>query len=56
MAHISSGESSKSQSSQKAFLMGELAAAKRSLAQKDEEIVRLYDLKREGGVLFKRGF
>ena len=38
MAHISSGESSKPQSPQKAFLMGELVAAKRSLAQKDEEM------------------
>ena len=38
MAHISSGESSKPQSPQKAFLMGELAAAKRSLAQKDEKM------------------
>jgi len=37
MAHISSGESSKPQSPEKAFLMGELAAAKRTIAQKDEE-------------------
>jgi len=32
MAHISSGKSSKPQSPQKAFLMGELATAKRSIA------------------------
>jgi len=38
MAHISIGESSKPQSPQKAFLMGELATAKRSLPQKDEEM------------------
>jgi len=38
MTHLSSGESSKPQSPQKAFLMGELAAAKRSTAQKDEEM------------------
>jgi len=38
MAHISSGESFKPQSPQKAFLMGEFTAAKRSLAQKDEEM------------------
>jgi len=37
MAHLSSGESSKPQSPQKAFLMAELAAARRSLAQKEEE-------------------
>jgi len=38
MAHLSSEESSKPQSPQKAFLMGELAMLKRSLAQKDEEM------------------
>jgi len=38
MAHISSGESSKPQSPQRAFLMGELVTAKRSLDQKDEEM------------------
>jgi len=38
MAHISSGESSKPQSPQKAFFMGELAMAKRFFAQKDEEM------------------
>jgi len=38
MAHISSGESSKPQSPQKAFLMGELAVARRSLDQKEEEM------------------
>jgi len=38
VAHISSGESSKPQSPLKTFLMGELAAAKRSIAQKDEEM------------------
>jgi len=37
MAHLSSGESSKPQSPQKAFLMGELATTKRSLTQKEEE-------------------
>jgi len=41
MAHLSLGESSKPQSPQKAFLMGELAATKRSLAQKDEEMRQL---------------
>jgi len=38
MAHLSSGESSKPQSSKKAFLMSELTVARRSLAQKDEEM------------------
>jgi len=38
MAHISSGEYSKPQSPQKDSLMGELAATKRSLAQKDEHM------------------
>jgi len=38
MAHISSGESSKPQSPQKAFLMRELTTTKRSLAQKDEKM------------------
>jgi len=38
MAHLSSGESSKPQSPQKAFLMGKLVATKRSLTQKDEEM------------------
>jgi len=38
MTHISSGESSKPQSPQKAFLMGELATTKRSITQKDEEM------------------
>jgi len=38
MAHLSSGESSKPQSPQKAFLMGELAAARRPFTQKDEEM------------------
>jgi len=41
MAHLFSRESSKPQSPQKAFLMGELAAAKRSLTQKDEEMGQL---------------
>jgi len=41
MSLFSSGESSKPQSPQKAFLMGELAAAKRSLAQKEEEMRQL---------------
>jgi len=38
MVHISSGESSKPQSPQKAFVMGELAATERTIAQKDEEV------------------
>ena len=38
---LSSGESSKPQFPQKVFLMGELAAAKRSLAQKEEEMRQL---------------
>ena len=41
MTHISSGESSKPQSPQKAFLTGELAAAKRTIAQKDEEMRKM---------------
>jgi len=36
MDHISSGESSKQHSPQKAFLIGELKEAKRTIAQKDE--------------------
>jgi len=43
MAHLSSGESSKPQSPQKAFLLGELAEAKRTLAQKDEEMQHLVE-------------
>ena len=38
ITHLSSGESSKPQSPQKAFLIGELATARRSLAQKEEEM------------------
>ena len=38
MAHLSLGESSKPKSPQKAFLLGDLAEAKRTLAQKDEEM------------------
>jgi len=38
MAYLSSRESSKPQSPQKAFLMGELTTVRRSLAQKDEEM------------------
>jgi len=45
MAHLSSGESSKPQSTQKAVLMRELVAAKRSLTQKEEEMRQL-----EGGL------
>jgi len=41
MAFLSLGESSKPQSPQKAFLMGELATTKRSLAQKEEEMREL---------------
>jgi len=41
MAHISSGESSKPHSPQKAFIMGELATTKRSLTQKEEEMRQL---------------
>jgi len=36
MDHISSGEYSKPQSPQKAFIMGELAATKRFIKQKNE--------------------
>jgi len=43
MAHLSLGESSKPQSPQKAFLLGELAEAKRSFAQKEEEMRQLVD-------------
>jgi len=38
MAHHFLGESSKPQSPQKAFLMGELTGTKRSLAHKEEEM------------------
>jgi len=41
MTHLSSGESSKPQSSQKAHILGELADAKRSLAHKEEELRQL---------------
>jgi len=41
MANISSGESSKPQSPQKAFLMGELAPTKRSLTQKDGKMIQM---------------
>jgi len=41
MALLSLVESSKPQSPQRAFLMGELAATKRSLAQKEEEMRQL---------------
>jgi len=41
MANLSSGESSKPQSPQKAFLMGGLAATKRALAQKEEDMRQL---------------
>ena len=40
---MSSGECSKPQSPQKAFLLGELAEAKRTLAQKDEETRQLVE-------------
>jgi len=43
MAHLSSRESSKPQSPQKAHLMGKLADAKRSLAQKEEEMRQLVE-------------
>jgi len=43
MAHLSSGESSKPQSSQKAYLLGELADTKRTLAQKEEEMRQLVE-------------
>jgi len=43
MALPSSGESSKPHFPQKVFLMGELAATKRSLAQKEEEMRQLDD-------------
>ena len=38
MANLSSGESSKPQSPQKAYLIGELKDAKQTIAQKDEVI------------------
>jgi len=41
MAHLSSGESSKPQSPQKVFLMGELAVTKRALVQKEEDMRHL---------------
>jgi len=43
IALLSSGESSKPQSHQKVFLMGELAVAKRFLAQPKEEMRQLED-------------
>jgi len=43
MALLSLEESSKPQSPQKVFLVGELVAAKRSLAQKEEEMRKLED-------------
>ena len=43
MAHLSLGESSKPKSPQKAFLLGDLAEAKRTLAQKDEEMWHLVE-------------
>jgi len=42
MAHISSGESSKPQSPQKAFLMGEWA--ERTIAQKDEVMWQMEEI------------
>jgi len=41
MANLSSGESSKPQSPQKVFLMGELAATKRALAKEEEDMQKL---------------
>ena len=41
MDHISSGESSKQHSPQKAFLIGELKEAKKTIAQKEEEMRQL---------------
>ncbi len=41
MALLSSGQSAEPQSPQKAFLMGELAATKRSLAQQEKEMQQL---------------
>jgi len=43
MAHLSSRESSKTQSPQKDFLLGELAEAKRSFTQKDEKMRHLVE-------------
>jgi len=43
MTHLSSGESSKPQSLQKDFLLGELAETRRTLAQKEEEIRQLVE-------------
>jgi len=43
MGHLSFGESSKPQSPQKAYLLGELAVTKRILAQKEEEMRHLVE-------------
>ena len=43
MAHLSSGESSKPQSPQKAYLLGELANTKRILAKKEEKMRQLVE-------------
>jgi len=43
MVHLSSGESSKPQSPQKAFLLGELAETKRTLTQKEEKMKQLVE-------------
>jgi len=41
MDHLSSGESSKPHSPRKAFLIGELKEAKRTIAEKEEEMRQL---------------
>ena len=43
MAHLSSGESSKPRSPQKAYLLGELADTKRTFAPKEEEMRQLVE-------------
>jgi len=44
MAHLSLGESSKPQSPQKAYLLGELADAKRRLNDKEKEMRQLVEM------------
>jgi len=43
MAHLSSRESSKPQSPQKTYILGELADTKRTLAQTEEEMRQLVE-------------
>jgi len=44
MTHLSSRESSKPQSPQKAYLLGDFADTKRTLAQKEEEMKQLVEM------------